>query len=344
MLTERQRGGPGRGPVFASVAVHVLVSWAPGSERPSSIRRRSSSRPSRSSWSRRLPASRGDFNPQPEPPPEVEVETPDPPPRQPEELPPLPLEEEPPPDATPPPEQRRPEPEPRPPPPQPTPAPTPPPPGRRRRLPPPTTPDPTPSPSRGWTSRSAWRGSGGIIRSTTTTSRRRWPAASAGRSGGIWQQVVRFSIRRDGTIDAAETATVESSGNLVFDLTAKGRWSAPEAGCAPSRRPPRGDPPHPVPLPPRRAGGMSHRSEPSMIHRRSRRVQIQTSGPPPSPQQERLRRRHIRGRRPSGGPEGPWVLLLLLAAGAPLGAQQQDNRSRRGVGSSNRPSPSPLWR
>ena len=54
-------------------------------------------------------------------------------------------------------------------------------------------------------------------------------------------------------------------------------------------------------------------------------MQIQTSGPPPkSPRQDRLRRRHSRGRRPSGGPEGPWVLLLLLAAGAPLGAQQQD--------------------
>lgn len=224
MLTERQRGGPGRGPVFASVAVHVLVvlgAWIgeaffdPDPVLFEAIEIVMVSPP---------PSIQGDFNPQPEPPPEVEVETPDPSPPAPEELPPPPPEEERPAERTPPPpEQRRPEPEPRPAPPQPTPQRTPPPqPVEEEEAPPSTTPDPTPAPVSGMDIEIRMEG---LRRDypeyynhiTTQVARCfRW------QGGGNLAAVVRFGIRRDGTIDASETATVESSGDLVFDLTAEG--------------------------------------------------------------------------------------------------------------------------
>ena len=54
-------------------------------------------------------------------------------------------------------------------------------------------------------------------------------------------------------------------------------------------------------------------------------MQIETSGPPPkSPWQDRLRRRHTGRRWPLPAPVAPRALLLLLATGMPLGAQQRD--------------------
>ena len=222
-MTERQRGGPGRAPVFASVAVHVvalLIAWGgefffnPEEVLFEAIEIVMVSPP---------PSLQGEFNPQPEPPPEVEVETPDPSPPAPEELPPPPPQETRPDPTPPPPEQRRPEPEPRPAPPRPTPSrPTPPPEPVEEETPPSTTPDPTPAAVSGMDIEIRMEG---LRRDypeyydhiTTQVARCfRW------QGGGNLAAVVRFSIRRDGTIDASETSTVQSSGNLRFDLTAEG--------------------------------------------------------------------------------------------------------------------------
>lgn len=227
MMNQRHGGGPGRGPVFASVAVHALVllaAWAgeaffkPPEILFHAVEIEIFSPPA---------TVRGEEDPQPAPVPDLVVETPDPAPPAPATPPPPPPEERrsdpPPPQREP---ERRPEPQPTPrPQPQPQPRPTPPPEPPREEARPSTTPDPAPG-------RPAESGMDIQIRMEGL--RRDFPeyyahiVTEVGRCFR-WTEptrnlaaTVRFTIHRDGTINPAETRTVESSGNLRFDLTAEG--------------------------------------------------------------------------------------------------------------------------
>ena len=230
--------GPGRGPVLASVGTHVLIvalAWLgdsffkPPEVLFEAIAIEIVSPP---------PSIRGDFNPEPEPPPDIQVDTPDPTPPPPTEAP-IPAPTPPPtrtPDPAPPREpERRPDPAPRPAPPSPAqPRPTPPPPPLpTEEVRPSTTPDPPPA-----------RESGMDIQVRMEGLRRDYPEyynriiAEVGRcfrwdGASNLAAVVRFSIQRSGSIDASGTVTVQSSGNLRFDLAVEGAVE-----CAGTRLPP----------------------------------------------------------------------------------------------------------
>lgn len=226
-MMDRQSGGPGRGPVLASVAVHVVALMAafvgefffrPAPVEFYAIEIELVSPPA---------TIAGEENPQPVPPPDLVVETPDPsPPAQADPLPPPPEPTRRPTPDPPPVREPTPQPEPQrtPQPPRPQPQREPPPEPPREETPPSTTPDPRPGPA---------AESGMDIQIRMEGLRRDFPeyylhiTEQVGRcfrwqGGGRLSATVRFTINRDGSIDAGQTRTVQSSGSLQFDLTAEG--------------------------------------------------------------------------------------------------------------------------
>lgn len=213
---------PGRGPVMASVGVHVTVGAlmaGGGFLRPdevlfTAVEIEIVSPPT---------TVRGPEELNPDPVPELEVETPDPTPPSASEPPPPPPDDRPAETPAPDPPPRRPEPRPPEPRPRPEPArpapPSPQPPPEEPR--PSTTPDPAPPA----------RESGMDITIRMEGFRRDFPEYFAeitrqiGRCfrwtrAGNLRASVRFTVQRDGTVTGIETAA--TSGDLAFDLEAEG--------------------------------------------------------------------------------------------------------------------------